>query len=235
MNYTEYSALMTTMLVMTDTTGQANLAAILPAMIAYAELKILRDLDLVSTSVAQPGVLVAGSRVATMTGIVVLESMSVITPLGATPDTGQRIALRPTTIEFINMAFPQANQIVTVPQYPQFFTVFSDEMPIVAPCPDAAYACEFVGTARPAALSPANPNTFISINLPDLMVSASMIFGAGYQKNFGAQSDDPKMALSWTSIYDNQMKSAGVEEARKKAQSVEWTAQFPSPMADQRR
>jgi hypothetical protein len=36
--------------------------------------------------------------------------------------------------------------------------------------------------------------TILSLYVPDLFVAAAMIFMAGYQKDFGSQSDDPQAA-----------------------------------------
>ena len=67
--------------------------------------------------------------------------------------------------------------------------------------------------------------------MPDLLLSASMIFGAGYQKNFGAMADDPKMAMSWETIYQGQVKDVMIEELRKKSMSWNWQPEQPSPIA----
>ena len=88
------------------------------------------------------------------------------------------------------------------------------------------------GTFRPAPLSEANPQTFISVYLPDLMLSASMIFVAGFQKSYGQQSDDPRLAMSWEQLYREQKGSAAVEEARKKSQSASWSPYPPAPVAN---
>jgi hypothetical protein len=105
----------------------------------------------------------------------------------------------------------------------------------VGPCPDQAYNVEVYGTYRPATLSATNPNTPLTVLLPDLFLAASMIFMSGYQKNFGAQADDPKMAASWESQYEKLMMGATSEEFRKKFQSSTWTSMIKPVEADKSR
>ena len=91
---------------------------------------------------------------------------------------------------------------------------------------------EFIGTQRPDPLSTDNPNTFISDNLPNIFVAASMIFGAGYLQNFGQASDNPQLAQSWEGQYQNLKAGVSIEELRRKAQSVQWTPYMPTPVAN---
>jgi hypothetical protein len=60
---------------------------------------------------------------------------------------------------------------------------------------------------------------------------ASMIYISAYQRNFGRQSDDPQMAQSYESQYGMLLKSAMVEEARKKYEGAAWSSQAPAPVA----
>jgi hypothetical protein len=88
-----------------------------------------------------------------------------------------------------------------------------------------------VGTTRPTPLSAANPVTFLSANLPDLLLAASMVFMAGYEKSFGAQSDDPQLAQSWETQYGKLFASANTEEARKRFAGSAWSSQPQSAEA----
>jgi len=97
--------------------------------------------------------------------------------------------------------------------------------------PDASYRVEVVATYRPNSLSASNTTTFISQYFPDLLIMASMIYISAYQRNFGRQSDDPQMAQSYESQYQALLKSATVEEARKKFEGPGWTSRSPTPIA----
>ena len=87
---------------------------------------------------------------------------------------------------------------------------------LVGPAPDQSYGFEVVGTQRFVQMSAANPSNFLSQELPDLYVAASLVWLFGYQRDFGAQSDDPATAQSWEAQYGKLLQSAAVEEARKK-------------------
>jgi hypothetical protein len=73
--------------------------------------------------------------------------------------------------------------------------------------------------------------TFISLNLPDVMIMASMIYISAYQRNFGRANDDPQMAVTYESQYQALLKGAAVEEARKKFEAAGWSSQSPSTFA----
>lgn len=87
---------------------------------------------------------------------------------------------------------------------------------LVGPAPDQAYPFEAVGTMRIPQLSSSNYQNFLTINFADLYVALSMVFLFGYQRDFGAQSDDPKSAQSWENQYQTLKGSAATEEARKR-------------------
>lgn len=76
-----------------------------------------------------------------------------------------------------------------------------------------------------------NSVTFISQYLPDLLVMASMVYISAYQRNFGKESDDPQMAQSYEGQYQTLLKSATVEEARKKFDAAGWSSQSPATVA----
>lgn len=241
LNYTSYVTQIAEMAVVAP--DDVNFLAILPAMIDYAELRIYRDLDLMNTSTAfhDPTIrLLAGNRnlsfPMTIPGgagtIVVTEQLNLILPAGQTdPDgsTAERSTLLPTTKEFLDAVFG-SNAVANRGQ-PRYFAVFNENLFFVGPVPDQDYYVEVVATFRPNAMSALNPTTFISQYLPDLLIMASMVYISAYQRNFGRQSDDPQMAQSYESQYQTLLKSASVEEMRKKFEGAGWSSQSPAPIA----
>lgn len=218
----------------------ANFLAILPSMIDYATLRINRDLDLLITSASLHGPnykLTAGNRNLSFdqnlpggSYFVVSEQINLILPVGQSdPDVGNRVPLLPTTKEFLDAVF--GSSTVGNRAVPKYFSPFNDTLFLVGPVPDEDYYVEVVGTIRPAPLSESVPVTFISQYLPDLFIMASMIYISAYQRNFGRQSDDPQMAQSYESQYGTLLKSAMVEEARKKFEAAAWSSQSPAPVA----
>ena len=103
----------------------------------------------------------------------------------------------------------------------------------MGPSPGQSYGMEVIGTVRPTPLSAANSTTFLTLHLSDLFFAACMSAIAGYQRDYGAQTDDPRSAVSWETQYAQRLASASKEEARRKFQSGDWTGETrpaPQPM-----
>jgi hypothetical protein len=62
-----------------------------------------------------------------------------------------------------------------------------------------------------------------------------MIYMNGYMKNWSAQGDDPRAAVSWENQYQILLKSADEEELRKKFWAEAWQSQQPSQIATPKR
>jgi len=205
----------------------------LPGCIDYAEDRIYRETDLLSTRVSDlTATFTANTRsftlpVPTQGAFLVIEEMNAITPVGAT-SSGTRVPLQISSRPFIDMAYPSDYTGTGVPQY---FAPLSNTVVNIAPVPDQAYAVEVIGTIQPTPLSSTNTTTFLTNYLPDLFIAASMVFASGYMRNFGAQADNPQMAASWEGQYKTLVASAGMQELRKKYSSQGWQNQMPNPIA----
>lgn len=229
LNYATYKTQLALLSVVPET--DENWLTLLPSAIDYAELRIYRDLDLLSTVRANTDTVTVAnaSKVEFAEGLfVTLQDINVITPAGTTdPDAGTRVPLLPVAKEFIQYAWPSA----TGAGVPKYFAMLRDNVVMLGPWPDDIYTLEIIGTQRPATLSATNTETFISKYLPDLFLMASMVYVSGYQRNFGRQSDDPQMAQSYETQYQTILKTAVVEEFRKKFAASAWTSMTPSPVA----
>lgn len=229
MNYASYVTTMQTMLVIYDPTGVTNLNNILPDMINYAELRIYRDLQLLNTVTSGTAALSTSNRNINLpapTGgtFIVIESANLVLPAGTTnPDNGQRLPLQRVSKEYINYAYGSAS-----PSQPVCYANINDSQIVVGPPSDNNYTIEFLGTYRPNPLSATNTTTILTQFFSDLFIAASMVFGAGYQRDFGHMSDDPQMAQSWENQYNILKSSAMNEEFMKKAQSQGWQAFQPT-------
>lgn len=204
---------------------------LIPQAITYAENRIYRDLDFLSTVTRSSSYqFTAGNRNLTIpaSDFVTIQELNVITPANITnPELGTRNPLLPTTKEFLNNVY-NALGITAVPEY---FAMIDQNNVIVGPWPNNSYTVEVTGTVRPNSLSATNTTTFISLYLPDLFLMASMIFVSGFQRNFGRQSDDPAMAQSYEGQYKTLLTGAMIEEARKKFQASAWSSMSPSVAA----
>ena len=238
LTYSTYKTQIAEMAVVAE--DDVNFLAILPAMIDYASNRICRDLDLMFTSVSLHGPeykLTAGNRnlsfsqnFANGSSFVVSEQINLILPTGETdPDAGVRAPLMPTTKEFLDAVY--GSSLASSRGQSKYFVPFNETLFFVGPVPDVDYYVEVVGTIRPAPLSATVTTTFISQYLSDLLIMASMVYISAYQRNFGRQSDDPQMAQSYETQYQTLLRSAGVEEARKKFEGPGWSSQSPSPIS----
>ena len=205
-------------------TSDPNFQILIPQMITYSENRIYRDLDLLST--VQPyNQAATAANVRTVT--IPQGTFVTIQNVNALTNTSTRNPLLPVTKEFLDNVWGSP----TGATLPKYFALLNDTTLIFGPWPDAIYPLEIIGTIRPDSLSPTNTTTFISLYLPDLFIMASMVFISAYQRNFGRQSDDPQMAMSYEAQYQTLLKGAMVEEFRKKFESVGWTSMSPSPVA----
>lgn len=202
-----------------------DLQVVLPTFIQNAELRIYRDLDLLSTIFRDTaGTLTNNSRIFTLPQtygkFVVVEGVNLM------QGTARLNALTPCSREFLDGMFPLDTAPTTL-SMPRFFARDSDQTLIVGPTvgPGVVLAgLEVVGTVRPSPLSATTTTTFISESLPDLLLYAAMVEATGWMKNYGAQAEDPKMGISWESRYQGAMGPALSEETRKKFQAGSWTA-----------
>jgi hypothetical protein len=229
LTYAQYVTQVATMAVVEP--DDPAFVTILPAMIDYAELRIERDLDLLATVSASTAYSISGgSRSLTLPAgaFVTVQQVNVLTPAGsADPDTSTRRPLLPVTKEFLDAAWPSAQGASP----PNYFAMLNDRSIIFGPFPNTGYTVEIVGTTRLPPLSAGNPTTVISTQLPDLLLMASMIYISAFQRNWGRQSDDPQMAVSYESQYQTLLRSAGVEEFRKKFRSQAGASMSPAPLA----
>jgi len=210
-----------------------NFQTMLPGMIDYAEQRIYREGDFLSTYITDTSTnVVANSRIfnypTSQGSFLVIDQINIFTPFGATSSNAARIPLTVASKHFINNVYPNNSSGTGVPK---FFAPATDLRCLLGPVPDQNYNVEVIGTQRPTPLSSGNATTFLTQTLPDLFIAASMVLASGYMRNFGSQADDPKMAASWQGQYDLLFASAGMEEQRKKYGSQGWQSQIPNPVA----
>lgn len=213
--------------------GDTNFQSILPACIDYAEQRIYREIDLLHTQVTDAsGALSSGIRTASLSTaqgtFITVDVINVITPVTATASNGTRNQVTPASRDYIDLVYPSGQTVTGVPQY---FAMNSNSEVIFGPSPDAAYKIEVMGEQRPTPLSSGNSSTYLTQYIPDVFLAASMVFMTGYLKDFGSQTDDPKMAQSWSDQYEKLKASAQIEQLRAAFKSAAWTSQSPNPAA----
>jgi len=162
MDYNAYVQQISTMAVVpvTDT----NFQIILPQMISYAELRMQRDLDFLSTQISNSNYsLTAGNGTLTIptSAFVVMETFEVI------DGSGSSMPLLAVGKEFIQNVYGTGSST----GLPQYFAVYGGDSAttgltsqnmIIGPIPDLNYAIRLTGTVRSAPLSASNTTTYIS-------------------------------------------------------------------------
>lgn len=209
-----------------------NVNIIVTQIIAYAEGRIYRDPDfdfLAIHTTNTTSSTVANNRLLTMpAAIIIPERLNLISPSASSPDAGGsiRTPLKRVSLDFLDFVWTESTTAVGQ-GFPQYWAAYDNLNVRLAPTPAAVYVAEFVGTFTPAALSSTNASTFLTTYLNDLFFAASMIFLSGYQKAFGAASDDPAQAMSWEKTYTALKAGAAVQEARKHSRGPQWSPNPP--------
>lgn len=214
--------------------GDNNFAGIMGGIIDYIEGRLWRELDLPIVSVTDTSVSCSsGVRTVNLSTAqgepLVIETLNLLSSAGATSSFATRIPLVPANKAVIDAVYPSAASSNC--GQPQYFARISNVQLMLGPTPDQPYGLESIVTTRPAPLSASNSSTWLSQNVPELMVAGGMIFAAGHMRDFGAQSDNPQMAQSWEGQYQNLMKSMNIDALRMSFESVAWTGLQPSPLA----
>lgn len=209
----------------------ADYLTVVPNIIDDVEQRMYRELDLLGT-ITRTSTIVLSTQdtlvtLPTSVTFVVLDSINTFTPVGTTT---VRNPLSPVSLEWINAVYPQITSSSST-FVPAYFAMVTDQTFVVAPPPGSPYNLEVVGSVRPTALSSGNSSTYLTQRLPDAFLAGGCMFAAGYLKNFGAQTDDPRSGISWEQHFTTLMQSANVEENRKKFRSEGWTSKNPSPLA----
>lgn len=227
----DYAGLVAALENLLEETNSPDFTAILPNIIDDAEQRIYRELNFLTqrqenTSLTTTSGTRAISLNATATSnCMVVEQLALITPAGASPTSGTRVQYQgPVSLDFINMVWPQQSATQAPSLYAQGYWAMADaQTVVVAPTPDASYTAAVTGVFRPAAMGASNTTTYLGTYYPDLLLSASMVFGAAYQRDFGMMSEDPAKAVSWEAHYQAEKQSAIEEESRRRGESTGWT------------
>ena len=194
--------------------ADSDFIADLPAIIDQAEQQCYRELGLLATVVQVQGALTADTRYYTLpTSAGHFLEVSQLNILDGSGNRTVPAAMARPALE----AFYSKEAAAAASSMPQVFARVDDTTLMLGPPPGTSWTVEVAGTIRPEPLSSTNATTFLSQYLSDLFVSACMVAGTGILlRNWGAQADDPKQALSWKADYEERLASAKSEELRKR-------------------
>lgn len=199
--------------------------------LSYAELRIQRDMDLLPSLNSNTYAITGGANQFSIPvgDFVTIQTLAI-----------NGLPLLPVSKEFLQNVYGTAD---TMGQ-PAYFAMIGgdatgnvDNNIMVGPYSDGNYSISAFGTVRlPSLYQFANATdadtgvTFISQWLPDMLVQASMIVIAQFQRNFGQTGSDPSMPGSYETQYQTLLQGAGAEEARKRFMGAGWSS-MSAPVA----
>jgi len=188
-----------------------------PDAIQYAEARIYKDMVLLATRSVNTSLLtISNNRSLDITGsgIIVPEGFALIDV------NGNRIPFDKSTLDVIDEVWPSFGTAlaVSVNDFVTKLWCLQDDHTIVfCPTQTAVYPVAITGLMQPAPLSPINETTYLSVQYPALLEAACMVFMSGaVNRNFGAQADTPREAVSWEGQYQMLLASSKSEEARRR-------------------
>lgn len=231
LTYATYTTAMASLMAMGE--SATSFTGILPQIIDYAEGRIYRETDLINTRVADSSSTISSNTRTFTLPVPATGRFSVVEAVNIV-ESSSRTPLRPVSREFLDLAWPTATASASTTR-PVYYAPFTDQVIVVGPPSGATITLEIVGTIRPTALSASNTSTYLSTYLPELFLAASMVFASGWQKNFGAQSDDPRQAVSWEQDYQRLLAAVNMEDARRKYAGASWTSKRVEPTAQPQR
>lgn len=219
MNYSEFVSSVENIL---TNVGDTDFEAVIPRMIEFAENKIYRSADLLSTFTANStSTVTAGNRNFDLPAYFrTVEQINIITPVGSQPGAGTRNPLTSVSNEFLDEVYPSS----TGSGIPLYFAMNTDQSILFGPWPDSNYVVEVTGTTYPDPLSATNTTTVLTLYYPDVFLAASLIWGFNYSRN------DAEAAV-WNATYQNLFASMDVLAFRQKMEARQWSSMTPSPIA----
>lgn len=213
MNYNQF------VLRLADTIGldkdDYNFVVEIPTVIDYAEQRLYRELDLLSTLITDStGTTTASQRDFTLPAtFITIQNVNIITPANTTMSTGTRNPLMPVSIAVMDLLWPSNVNNTGVPT---LFAMRDNTTLLLGPTPNDTYYVQVRGTQRPVPLSSTNSTTILTTYIPDVFLAAAMVFVSKYDEKAEAQ-------------YQLLKQSAEVEQFRAKFQSQSWSSQKPTP------
>lgn len=200
----------------------ANFEQIIPAIIDFAEGRIYRDLDLQSEIVTDTSATLSADTRSLVLPAPAEGSFNVVEQINLV-ESNSRTPLVPVSRELLDFQWPSNTAGGNASQRPTSFAMKNATTVSFGPVSGASVSLEIVGQVKPVPLSESNTETYLTRQLPDLFIVASMVFATGYQQNFGSQSDNPAMAVSWESLYEKLLPSADQNADRAEFAGASWT------------
>ena len=195
---TTYSELETQIREYTETDSNVLTTTIVNDFIEHAELKIFRQVDLDVFRKYKTATLTAGDAFISMPGAIPtdFEYARYINIFGTSGLSGssltanERVFLDKRDPSFMN----EYRSDRTATGVPKYYANWDNDTILLAPAPNAAYTIELAYNALPTGLSSSNTTTWVSNNMPTLLLYACLTEAFKFLKN-------PNMASMYAQSY----------------------------------
>ena len=190
-----YATLKAALVAFTTEDG-ADFDADVDTIIALAEDKVLRDLDLELFDKTDAGVFTPTNPwLVKPTDLITLRTMHV------TDATGNLQLMEPRSWAFCKDYWPKETDTIAVPKY---YSEFSETAWLIVGTPSLASVVTVRFIRRPTGLSSGNPTTWLGTNVGDLLFYACLVCSEQYLK-----ADD--RVAGWKTDYEDRLQSARSE------------------------
>ena len=167
-----YDELVTNIRNYTEVNANVFTNAVINTFITMAENQILREIDLDVFKVEATANMTLGNKFLSAPSDILTHRYMMIT------SGSNQIFLDFRDTSFMKEYWPNGSTTGV----PKYYSVWDQNTFYVAPTPGANYVVELGYIYRPAQLSSANPNTWISINAPEALLYACLIQAYSYTK-----------------------------------------------------
>ena len=228
---TTYSELVTQIREYTETDSNVLTTTIVNDFIEHAELKIFRQVDLDVFRKYKTATLTAGDAFISMPGAIPtdFEYARYINIFGTSGLSGssltanERVFLDKRDPSFMNEY--RADRTAT--GVPKYYANWDNDTILLAPAPNAAYTIELAYNALPTGLSSSNTTTWVSNNMPTLLLYACLTEAFKFLKN-------PNMASMYAQSYQELLTPLAAEQVgrRRRDEYKDGVVRIPIPSAN---
>ena len=228
---TTYSELVTQIREYTETDSNVLTTTIVNDFIEHAELKIFRQVDLDVFRKYKTATLTAGDAFISMPGAIPtdFEYARYINIFGTSGLSGssltanERVFLDKSDPSFMN----EYRSDRTATGGPKYYANWDNDTILLAPAPNAAYTIELAYNALPTGLSSSNTTTWVSNNMPTLLLYACLTEAFKFLKN-------PNMASMYAQSYQELLTPLAAEQVgrRRRDEYKDGVVRIPIPSAN---
>jgi len=212
-----YDELVTNIRNYTEVNSNVFTDPVINTFITMAENRILRDIDLDVFKKESTGTMTSGNRFLASPSEILTHRYLMVSV------SGTQVFLDFRDTSFMKEYWPDG----TATGVPKYYSVWDQNTFYIAPTPSQNYAVELGYIYRPAQLSQANQNTWISTNAPEALLYACLIQAYSYTKG------PTEMLAFFDGSYKQAIQGLGIEQQgrRRRDEYRDGMIRLPVPSA----